>query len=588
MKKYIAFVLILIIAAYAIADEREVIAPGVYNTPLWDYLVNNYKTSTTMGYDDARDILYSQIDLQPGNQLEGIYSGYTIVIDPSNDPSVEAFQLGINCEHTWPQSYGASEEPQRSDMHHLYPSKSNVNSARSNSPFAESPDDETDTWYRLDVTLYSIPTSNINEYSEKDAYGDNKWEPREEVKGNIARSMFYFYAMYYDDITHSFIDDQMETLYAWHLQDPADATEIERTWAIAAYQQNKPNPFVIDDSLIERIWFYQGGDPEITVIAPDGGEQWSIGNAYEISWATLNYQGNVNIELLLNGVASFLTENELNDGSWLWNINPAQTLSDLYRVRISSTNGVISDTSNNDFQIDFSSPNDDFVIISEYVEGSGYHKALEIFNGSDLELNLNGWSLRKQTNGTGDFGNELQLSGIVPAWDVFVVCYDNDGVNDFTEDDFVDTASNSLCLTFNGNDAVALYYYDNMVDLVGIVDSPDDWGKDMTLVRLSNTSAPTLNYAIEDWTQYPQDTFSYLGYHNYEAAVTYGDVDGNGIVEAYDAALTLQYIVMLITGWEEWQITAADVDGTTIIDAYDASLILRYVNGIITQFPVQR
>ena len=49
----------------------------------------------------------------------------------------EAVNQGINCEHTWPQSMGANQEPQKSDLHHLYPCKSNVNSSRGNHPYSE-------------------------------------------------------------------------------------------------------------------------------------------------------------------------------------------------------------------------------------------------------------------------------------------------------------------------------------------------------------------------------------------------------------------------------------------------------------------
>ena len=585
MKRYIITLVLLASMAVIFA---ELIAPGLVEEGLWDYLTDNYKTTTTMGYDEARDVLYGEIDSQPDNQLSCIYTNYTITLDPDLDPSTNAFNQGINCEHTWPQSYGADQEPQRSDMHHLYPCKDNVNSSRSNSPFGEIPDDETDIWYRYAEVLTSIPTSNIDEYSEKDNYGEDKWEPREASKGNIARSMFYFYAMYYDDIVDTFINDQMNDLYNWHLQDPADEDEIARTWAIAAYQDNKPNPFVIDDSLIERIWYYQGGQPEITLIAPNGGETWFIGNQYEISWSSLAYYEPVTLEILMAGQELTIAEDEANDGSYLWTISENIPVGDQYRVRVGTPDGSVTDESDADFSIINQNAEEDFVLISEYVEGSLYHKALEIFNGSPETLDLAGWTLRKQTNGGGDFGNELTLSGTVAPWDVYVIVYENNGVNDLSDEDFVDMETSSFSMTFNGNDAVALFYNGVMVDLVGIPDYSDDWGKNMTLVRNSNIAYASTAYDTTAWTRYPQDTFSYLGYHDFEQSVNYGDIDGNGEVEAYDASLVLQYIVVLISGWDIEQITVADVDGNEIIDAYDASLILRYVNNVINIFPVQQ
>ena len=84
-------------------------------------MVDNYKTFTTLGYTAARDVMYGTIDLQDGDQLSCVYTGYTITLDTSLDPSTDAYIQGINCEHTYPQSMGASEEPQKSDMHHLFP-----------------------------------------------------------------------------------------------------------------------------------------------------------------------------------------------------------------------------------------------------------------------------------------------------------------------------------------------------------------------------------------------------------------------------------------------------------------------------------
>ncbi|MDP8210838.1 MAG: endonuclease [Candidatus Stygibacter australis] len=585
MKRYIVTLVLLSSLAVLFA---EVIAPGLVEEGLWDYLVDNYKTTTTLGYDDARDVLYGEIDSQPDNQLSCIYTNFTITLDPDLDPSTNAFNQGINCEHTWPQSYGADQEPQRSDMHHLYPCKDNVNSSRSNAPYAEIPDNETDIWYRYAEVLTTIPTSNIDEYSEKDNYGEDQWEPREASKGNIARSMFYFYTMYYDDIDDTFINDQMNDLYSWHLEDPADDDEIARTWAISAYQENKPNPFVIDDTLIERIWYYQGGQAEITLIAPNGSEIWFIGNQYEISWSSLAYYESVTLEIVLAGQELTIAEDEANDGSYLWTISENIPVGEQYRIRVGTPDGTVTDESDADFSIMNQNSGEDFVLISEYVEGSYYHKALEIFNGSPEILDLAGWTLRKQTNGGGDFGNELVLSGTVAPWDVYVIIYENNGINDLTGEDFVDMETSSFSMTFNGNDAVALFNNGVMVDLVGIPDSSEDWGKDMTLVRNSNIAYASTAFDTTAWTQYPEDTFSYLGYHDFEQPINYGDVDGNGEVEAYDASLVLQYIVVLISGWDIEQITVANVDGNEIIDAYDASLILRYVNNVINIFPVQQ
>ena len=256
MKINIIFILVILVFG-SILNSQTVIGQGLSEEELLNYILLNYKTSSTLGYDDCRDIMYSEIDLKPGNLLSGIYSGYTITMDMAQDPSSFAYVNGINCEHSWPQSMGAEPEPQRSDMHHLYPCRSGVNSSRGNDPFGEIPDQNADRWFRFDQTLYTVPTEFIDEYSEKENDDPDYFEPRESVKGDIARSMFYFFAMYEASANTAFWETQKETLQDWHEYDPVDATELDRTWAIASYQEDKPNPFVIDSTLSRRIWFFE-------------------------------------------------------------------------------------------------------------------------------------------------------------------------------------------------------------------------------------------------------------------------------------------------------------------------------------------
>ena len=69
--------------------------------------------------------------------------------------------------------------------------------------------------------------------------------------------MVYFYTMYYDIADQNFWNLQKETLSDWNFIDAPDTDEINRTWAIASYQQNKPNPFVVDPTLFDRVYFWQ-------------------------------------------------------------------------------------------------------------------------------------------------------------------------------------------------------------------------------------------------------------------------------------------------------------------------------------------
>jgi len=233
---------------------NQTIGEGLYLNDLIDYLNANYKTNTVLSYNSARDILYGDIESPLNNgDVVGVYTNYSISLPSNVDPSTYLYENGMDCEHLWPQSMYEGSSPMKSDMHHLKPCKSNVNSSRGNKPFGDISDFQTNTWFWLNVQTNTIPSSNINQYSESSS---NYFEPREDVKGDVARSIFYFYTMYSNVADENFFNIQKNILYQWHLEDPVSQLEIDRTWDIAYYQDNLPNPFIIDNTLIERAYFY--------------------------------------------------------------------------------------------------------------------------------------------------------------------------------------------------------------------------------------------------------------------------------------------------------------------------------------------
>ena len=246
--------LTILILFWSVLIGQDFIGDGLYKEALIDFLQENYKTSTTLGYANARDTMYLRIDRIDG-QVQGIYTNYTVDLPEIGvDPSTYLYENGMNCEHVWPRSLFEGEEPIKSDMHALRPCKDNVNSARSNKPFNEIIDSQSTTWFWLDNQTSNIPSSNIDEYSENHG---SYFEPREDRKGDIARTIFYFYTMYSEVADAEFFEGQKEILQTWHNQDPADANEIFRTWQIAEYQENKPNPFILDETLVERAYFHE-------------------------------------------------------------------------------------------------------------------------------------------------------------------------------------------------------------------------------------------------------------------------------------------------------------------------------------------
>lgn len=182
------------------------------------------------------------------------------------------------------------------------------------------------------------------------------------------------------------------------------------------------------------------------------------------------------------------------------------------------------------------------LIISEYIEGTSYRKAIEIYNGTGAPVDLSAYSLKKQTNGAGDFGSELALSGTLPNNDVYVVAYTSATGGDYVTGDMVDLSINHQVVNFNGNDAVALYHNGTQIDMVGIVNQvTPDWGADMTLVRKPTVTSPTTTFSFDDWNQYAVNTLDYIGSHTM-GSMTY--VTG---YENYDAGNVTQKVISGLT-----------------------------------------
>lgn len=211
-------------------------------------LVAGYKPKAVLGYKPAGAKLFGDIDVHDG-KVTCVYSGFS---------TTDLFNhTGMNIEHTLPQSKGAVGNA-KSDMHHLFTTEINANSYRGSSPFAEIPDAETRDWIGNHNFSTTKPSANLELYSERDPRGAGRFEPRHDHKGNAARAMFYMYTMYRaqaDSADKMFFAKQKDTLLQWHVQDPPDAIEIERTNRIAAFESGKPNPFVLDPTLVRRAYF---------------------------------------------------------------------------------------------------------------------------------------------------------------------------------------------------------------------------------------------------------------------------------------------------------------------------------------------
>jgi endonuclease I len=179
-------------------------------------------------------------------------SNFILIYTGRSIPKTSSYPA-YNREHVWAKSHGdfGTSAPAGTDAHHLRPSDVDVNSARGNLDFDNG------------GTLVSGTTGC---YSDGDSF-----EPRDAVKGDVARMMFYMATRYEGDVsgepdlelvdyitgsTSSPIFGKLSTLLQWHIDDPVDDIERHRNEVVYSYQNNA-NPFIDHPEYVCQIW---GGD----------------------------------------------------------------------------------------------------------------------------------------------------------------------------------------------------------------------------------------------------------------------------------------------------------------------------------------
>ena len=256
-KRFLPF-LFVSICTTAFGQFHQDVFPNLQGDDLRIALAQNYKPGIVYPYGPARDTLYSRV-WGKNDSLKCIYTGHTLYMNPQLDPTDAVFMNGdnngINTEHMYPQSKGAANGNAKSDMHHLAPCRVLVNSTRGSNPYDEISDTATDLWHFMSISTSVTPSQNIRDnYSESRT---GSFEPREGVKGDVARAIFYFYTMYRNEANNAdpnYFDTMKDDLCQWHLDDPADEEEYDRTMKIASYQDGKVNPFILDCTLAERMY----------------------------------------------------------------------------------------------------------------------------------------------------------------------------------------------------------------------------------------------------------------------------------------------------------------------------------------------
>lgn len=442
-----------------------------------------------LGYNGARAQMFSFTDEQSG-QIHGVYTNFS-------QPAANVTYLDpINAEHVIPQSFFGGISPMKSDLFNLQPAHGSANSARGNSMYGEVAD-ATAQWYGIDaegnyLSQGSVP-SNVDAWSERSG---GVWEPRESMKGDLARMAFYFYTVYPTEAGS--IDGLADpnTLYTWHLNDPVDAFEALRNDRVETAQGNR-NFFVDHPEWVYNAWFYEG-------VLTAG-----CTNAF-----ACNYSPEANTD----------------DGSCTY---PPSGFDCFGNPTVDCT-----------------------LFFSEYGEGTSNNKYLEVFNPTPEPVSLEGYGLAYVTNdpavpGMFETWVDFPVGATLGAGDVFVIAHPS------ADPAILSLADMTFGNLSNGDDGFGLMQgtpADYVVlDLIGdwqadpgtgwAVAGVTDATKDHTLVRKSvvaqgnggnwGASAGT-SASDSEWSVLAVDVWSELGAHSATAScsgTSCPDVNGNGICD---------------------------------------------------------
>ena len=227
---------------------------------------------TSIAYTSLKDY-YTTTDSRGDGYLYDIYSDDTNYTLSSAGSSASSVGGGWNKEHTIPKSWwGGQETSQGCDIIIVRLSDIHCNSVRSNYIYAEVGTSTLGNQNPIGDNKYGY----CSNYSE---IGVNSstivFEPRDSIKGDMARTYLYSAARYWtsgagnggvktwtsgngsnvfsSNGNNGFVQKYLDMLLRWHREDPVDSREVTRNANVESCQKNR-NPFVDHPSWVDLIW----------------------------------------------------------------------------------------------------------------------------------------------------------------------------------------------------------------------------------------------------------------------------------------------------------------------------------------------
>ncbi len=269
---------------YDAVDDSD---PATLRSTLHGVIDDHQRFPYTSSATDTWDILEeAQRDPANANRVITLYRNASFIRRGGGNDEYDR-------EHVWPKSYGfpdndgANPNYPYTDMHALWLSDSDYNFQRSNKPFedcdsgcAEWPTDSNQGRGGLGGAWPGDSNWTDGEFT------DGRWEVWKGRRGDVARAIFYM-DLRYEGGTHGItgavepdlrltndrdlIDSGrsasnlsiawmglLDTLLAWHAEDPPDEAERRRHEVIAAYQGNR-NPFIDQPTWADCIYLAECG-----------------------------------------------------------------------------------------------------------------------------------------------------------------------------------------------------------------------------------------------------------------------------------------------------------------------------------------
>lgn len=432
-------------------------------------------------------------------------------LQSSTSPSAEGQYW--NREHMIPSSFfdeGSREQyPMYSDLFTVIPVDGYINQRRSNFSYGTV---NTPTMIFRNGSKLGINSDARHNYTV--------FEPIDEFKGDVARALLYFAVRYEGKLGNfnfsraesmfdgteekAFKDWILPMLLEWHALDKVSARELDRNNKVYEVQRNR-NPFIDHPEFVDMIW--KQSTDAVAPSAPTALSASQISsNFIKLEWPASTETDVIGYKIYNNGlyIGYSNTNSFYADG-----LNPSTTYNFTVSAYDSSNN--ISVKSNNLTATTITS--DSFakdLIITKYIEGTGYNKAIEITNKTGHPVNLNEYRIRVQFRGTTFYYSDyFVLDGVIANGESVVIMHSLANLGCFSIDQarFVST---SPVLTFGGTQRIELLRRDTTVDAVGYLDTNNSLA-DKSLYRLDTVQHPTSNYTASEWQTYGLNYCEELG-----------------------------------------------------------------------------